>query len=73
MTYDEDTLELVLSSGKRLFSCSDTLGICFTDAATGIAAGYDNHVWDQGELTDEEREEIGGAMIAAWTRWMRRS
>jgi hypothetical protein len=74
MTYDEDSSEFVLSTGRRFYAHAGILGLPDPDDGAFYGAellyGYDGDVGDK--FTREERQEIANFMIARWRDWSMR-
>ena len=70
MEFDDKNDRIILSTGKTGF-CSDSRINPENDGE--LTYGFDDCVrWeDDAPLTQTERDEIGGHVIARWTKWMR--
>lgn len=65
MTYDDDTDEVILSTGKKFYAYG---GVAFPADDGQVSYGSDGGTYGE-QFTAEERSEIARAIIAAWERW----
>ena len=66
MTYDDDVQEWVMSTGKRFYAFSETLGLS-PDGA--LSYGADGGVLD--DFTIEERVEIAQELMTRCLTWVK--
>lgn len=66
--YDEDAQELVLSTGRREYCFSGTIGIGADHDYTNVQYGHDGGI-RTGDWTPQERQELAAYMVALWTAW----
>ena len=63
--FDEDTDELILRSGRRIYANCGILGI---NPVGQISGGYDEGLNGE-EFSEAERNEIASYMIGLWREW----
>lgn len=66
MTFDDETDEYVLASGRRVYAFSGSLGL--QDGSDIVLYGSDGG-FDTFDWTQAEREEVADEMIRRWTEW----
>jgi hypothetical protein len=68
MTFNEETNEYTLSSGRVFYAYGSTIGVGVDISGDTAEYGCDGSIY-MGDWTQAERQELADTMIARWVQW----